>query len=329
MVGGSARGADCGALTILAPRDAAGQRVDRFLAASFPAFSRARIQALIAGGAVHCGEAALLDAATPVRAGERYSLTPPPPAPARPAPQAIPFPILFEDEELLVLDKPAGLVVHPAPGNQDGTLVNALLAHCGAAFAGIGGEKRPGIVHRLDKDTSGLMLVAKSEVAFRRLQKMIAARAVHRTYDALVQGAPKAGSGTIDRPIGRRPGDRQRFGVVPGGRAAVTHWQLRGALGRESWLRLQLETGRTHQIRVHLQSIGLPVVGDPVYGRDPRGAGQLLHAVRLRLAHPVTGEQISLFAPWPADMLEHLEGLCASQHLDFGEVVGQIGREDS
>ena len=312
-------------LTASVPAELAGERFDVALA-RLSGLTRSQAQLLVRQGVALLGGRHAAPSRK-VAPGDEISWPAREPEHLHAEPQDLPLEIVFEDEHLMVVDKPRGQVVHPAAGHRDGTLVNAVLHHVGSLPGG--DLLRPGIVHRLDKDTSGLMLVAKSEVAFRRLQKMIAARAVHRTYDALVQGAPKAGSGTIDRPIGRRAGDRQRFGVVPGGRAAVTHWQLRGALGRESWLRLQLETGRTHQIRVHLQSIGLPVVGDPVYGRDPRGAGQLLHAVRLRLAHPVTGEQISLFAPWPADMLEHLEGLCASQHLDFGEVVGQIGREDS
>ncbi len=319
MVGGSARGADCGALTILAPRDAAGQRVDRFLAASFPAFSRARIQALIAGGAVHCGEAALLDAATPVRAGERYSLTPPPPAPARPAPQAIPFPILFEDEELLVLDKPAGLVVHPAPGNQDGTLVNALLAHCGAAFAGIGGEKRPGIVHRLDKDTSGVMVVAKTEWMMARLGEIFATRTLERAYLALAWGLPAPAAGSIEGAIGRDPRDRKRMAVrATGGKPALTHYRLRQSwFGAVSLLECRLTTGRTHQSRVHLATHGHPLIGDPLYLRRVPGAAkavpaeirarlldfprQALHAAELGFIHPRSGAKLAFSTRPPAD----------------------------
>jgi len=307
------------------PEELSGERFDVALA-RLSGLTRSQAQSLVRdGGARLAGRTA--QPSRKVQAGEEILWVPPEPEHLHAEPEDLPLAIAYEDEHLMVVVKPRGMVVHPAAGHQGGTLVNAVLHHVGALPGG--DLLRPGIVHRLDKDTSGLMLVAKSEQAFRRLQRMIAARAVHRTYDALVYGAPREESGTVDRPIGRRPQDRQRFGVVAGGRRAVTHWQLRLRLGRESWLRLRLETGRTHQIRVHLQSIGLPIVGDPLYGRDAHGGGQLLHAVRLSLEHPVTHQPLSLFAPWPQDMLGHLQGLCRAQQLDFGEVVGEIGREDS
>lgn len=312
-------------LKALVPAELAGERFDVALA-KLAGLTRSQAHALVRQGLAELGGRTALPSRK-VAAGDELTWPPAEPQHLHAEPQDLPLSIVFEDEHLMVVVKPRGQVVHPAAGHRDQTLVNAVLHHVGALPGG--DLLRPGIVHRLDKDTSGLMLVAKSEIAFRRLQRMIAARTVHRTYDALVHGAPRQQAGTIDRPIGRRPGDRRRFGVVAEGRLAVTHWQLRLQLGRESWLRLRLETGRTHQIRVHLQSIGLPVVGDPLYGGDAHAEGQLLHAVRLALDHPVTGQPLSFFAPWPPDMLGHLEELCRAQHLAFGEVVGEIGREDS
>ncbi len=312
-------------LSAQVPGELAGERFDVALA-RLSGLTRSQAQSLVRDGRAQlAGRAA--GPSRRVQEGETILWLPPEPEHLHAAPEDLPLEIAYEDEHLMVVVKPRGMVVHPAAGHQGGTLVNAVLHHVGGLPGG--DLLRPGIVHRLDKDTSGLMLVAKSEQAFRRLQRMIALRAVHRTYDALVFGAPREESGTVARPIGRRPQDRQRFGIVPGGRPAVTHWRLCRRLGRESWLRLRLETGRTHQIRVHLQSIGLPVVGDPLYGRDRHGEGQLLHAVRLSLEHPVTHEALTLFAPWPQDMLEHLHGLCRAERLDFEEVVGEIGREDS
>jgi 23S rRNA pseudouridine1911/1915/1917 synthase len=311
-------------LSAAVPAELAGERFDVALAL-LGGLSRSQAQLL-----ARAGEASLAGRpAAPSRrvaAGEEIRWREPEAQHLHAEPQDLPLEIAFEDEHMLVLRKPRGQVVHPSAGHGAGTLVNAVLHHVGALPGG--DLARPGIVHRLDKDTSGLMLVAKSEIAFRRLQRMIAAREVHRTYDALVHGLPRDEQGTIDRPLGRRPGDRQKFGIVQGGRPAVTHWRLERRFQRESWLRLELETGRTHQIRVHLQSIGLPVVGDPLYGQGA-GAGQLLHAVRLRLLHPVTGEELSFFAPWPEDMLGHLMTLCRGRTEEFAKVVEQIGRTDS
>jgi len=311
-------------LTARVPPELGGERFDVALA-HLAGVSRSQAQSLCRQGLALLGGKAGLPSRR-VAAGDLVTWQEIAPQHLCAEPQDLPLSVAYEDGDLLVVVKPRGQVVHPAAGHPEGTLVNAVLHHVGELPGG--DLLRPGIVHRLDKDTSGLMLVAKSERAFRRLQRMIAAREVHRTYDALVRGAPREAAGTVDRPIGRRPGDRQRFGVVPGGRPAVTHWQLRRRLGPESWLRLRLETGRTHQIRVHLEAIGLPVVGDPLYGRGPQGNGQLLHAVRLALPHPVTGQALSFFAPWPEDMLLRLRQLCLAQHLDPGEVVEEIDRED-
>ena len=298
----------------------AGLRADRFLADAIGAMSRTRVKSLITDGAVLRDGMRLVDPSEPVRSGAHYRLQPPAPAPARPEPQAIPFTILYEDADLIVLDKPAGLVVHPAPGNEDGTLVNALLAHCGDTLPGIGGEKRPGIVHRLDKDTSGVMVVAKTEPALATLSAAFAARDLERRYVALAWGLPAPASGSIEGAIGRDPRERKRMAVVrSGGKAALTHYETRRAWApAASLLSLKLATGRTHQIRVHLAHIGHPLVGDPAYLRRIPAAAkslaaevrgplldfprQALHAARLGFAHPRTGVPMMFETPMPADM---------------------------
>jgi 23S rRNA pseudouridine1911/1915/1917 synthase len=265
-----------------------------------------------------------------VRAGARYALRIPPAIPATPAAEAIPLTILFEDRDLIVLDKPAGLVVHPAPGNQQGTLVNAVLAHAGDDLSGIGGEARPGIVHRLDKDTSGVMVVAKTERAHTALSAAFASRDLDREYLALVWGLPATTSGAVEAPIGRHPIDRKRMAVVGrGGKAALTHWRVeRGYGAAAGLLRCRLATGRTHQIRVHLAHINHPVVGDPVYLRRIPATARLLpeelrtallafprqalHAETLGFRHPVTGEALSFRAPPPPDMADLLARLDAN-----------------
>ena len=305
---------------VTAGPDAAGQRTDRFLADAIGAMSRSRVKALMQEGAVWRDGAALRDPSDPVRPGARYRVQPPAPVPAQPVAQSIRFPILYEDGALLVLDKPAGLVVHPAPGNEDGTLVNALLAHCGDALPGIGGEKRPGIVHRLDKDTSGVMVVAKTEHALATLSAAFAARDLEREYTALAWGCPAPAHGSIEGAIGRDPRERKRMAIVArGGKPALTHYATtRAWMPAAARLSCHLATGRTHQIRVHLASIGHPIVGDPTYMRRipaaartlPEGVRgllldfprQALHATVLGFRHPETGASLRFERPAPPDM---------------------------
>ncbi len=308
-----------GPFVVVAGPDAAGQRTDRFLADAIGTVSRSRVKALIQGGAVLRDGVALHEPAEPVRAGARFIVQPPAPMSATPQPQAIPFAILHEDADLIVLDKPAGLVVHPAPGNQDGTLVNALLAHCGDTLPGIGGERRPGIVHRLDKDTSGVMVVAKTELAMTALAAAFASRDLDRHYLALCWGLPTPGKGDIEGAIGRDPRDRKRMAIVGrGGKAALTHYRVIDTWGAAvSMVECRLATGRTHQIRVHLSARGHPIVGDPVYLRrvpalartlaEPQRSSlldfprQALHAASLGFRHPRSGEQLLFTVPPPDD----------------------------
>ena len=295
-------------------------RADRFLADAIGSLSRSRVKALIEAGQASRDGLLIKDPSESVRAGALYRLHVPPPTPATPQAQDIPLAILFEDADLIVLDKPAGLVVHPAPGNLDGTLVNALLAHAGDDLPGIGGEKRPGIVHRLDKDTSGVMVVAKTDRAHRTLSEAFAARDLDRAYLALAWGLPTEMQGEVSAPIGRHPVDRKRMAVVErGGKAATTRYQVKRAWGTAvALVECRLLTGRTHQIRVHMAHIGHPLVGDPVYlRRTPASAKllpaatrdallafprQALHAATLGFRHPVTKQPLSFESPLPADL---------------------------
>jgi 23S rRNA pseudouridine1911/1915/1917 synthase len=306
-----------GVVEVVAAAGAA--RLDRFLADALPEVSRSRLKGLIESGCVFRDGVAMTDASAAVPAGARYRVMAPAPVDAAPRAEAIPLTILFEDAHLIVLDKPAGLVVHPAPGSPDGTLVNALLAHCGDSLPGIGGERRPGIVHRLDKDTSGVMVVA--ELALARLAAAFAARDLDRAYVAVCWGRPAPAAGEIEAAIGRDPRDRKRMAVVQGGgKPALTRYatERSWAGGAASLLTCRLATGRTHQIRVHLAARGHPVVGDPVYLRRVPAAAKLLspalrgrlldfprqalHAARLGFAHPITGNQLDFERAPPEDM---------------------------
>lgn len=292
---------------------AAGQRLDRALAAALPDLSRARIQALLAEGRVARDGVPIADASARAKPGQSIVIDIPPPVAARPLPQEIPLTIVFEDEEMLVIDKPPGLVVHPGAGNPDRTLVNALLAHCAGQLSGIGGVRRPGIVHRLDKDTSGLMVVAKTDRAHAALAHQLQARTLKRTYNAVVWGRPAPASGRIEGNIGRAPNDRKRMALVShGGKPAATNYRMLRALDHSSLVECRLETGRTHQIRVHMASIGHPLIGDPLYGarRVPKDAPavarafprQALHATQISFLHPVSRVEMCYVSPLAADM---------------------------
>ena len=318
-----------GAWCLIAGSADAGLRLDRFLTQGIGTLSRSRVKSLIEDGYARAQDVVTTDPAASVHEGWRYVVRQPVPAPARPAAQAIPLTILFEDADLLVLDKPAGLVVHPAPGNQDGTLVNALLAHCGDTLPGIGGEKRPGIVHRLDKDTSGVMVIAKSDSAMAGLAALFATRDLERSYLALCWGVPSPSSGEIEGAIGRDPRDRKRMALVArGGKAALTRYRVRSAwAGAVSLVECRLATGRTHQIRVHLAASGHPIVGDPVYLRRIPAAArtlaperrtpllafprQALHATVLGFRHPVTGQDLRFETPLPPDFAALISALNA------------------
>ncbi len=278
---------------------AAGHRLDRALALAVPDLSRVRIQALLAERHVTRDGAVVTDASARARPGQRVTIEIPTPVPANPIAQDIPLTIVFEDEELLVIDKPPGLVVHPGAGNPDRTLVNALLAHCGDQLSGIGGVRRPGIVHRLDKDTSGLMIAAKTDRAHASLAAQLQARTLKRVYHAVVWGRPAPAAGRIEGNIGRDPHDRQRMALVAhGGKPAVTHYKVLRTFKTASLVECRLETGRTHQIRVHMISVNHPLIGDRVYGarRLPQDATeaarsfprQALHATQVTFLHPVT-----------------------------------------
>ena len=293
-----------------------GWRLDRALADAVPTLSRERLKALIKSGSLTRGETALRDPAWKVSGEERLSLAVPAPEAAHNEAQDIPLRIVFEDEHLLVVDKPAGLVVHPAAGNRDGTLVNALLHHCAGRLSGIGGVARPGIVHRIDKDTSGLMLVAKTDTAHEGLAKQFAAHSIGRRYLAIVRGVPREAKGTIDAPLARSSQNRKKIAIVPEGRGkrAVTHWRRLEVLQQAALVECRLETGRTHQVRVHMASIGHPLLGDPVYGggksvhRELLSAldfrRQALHAQGLEFTHPVSKERLSFESDLPPDMQE-------------------------
>jgi 23S rRNA pseudouridine1911/1915/1917 synthase len=320
-------------LTAETDQSHAGQRLDRFLSERLPGLSRTRVQSLIRQGHARLGGAKIEDVTYRVKPGDRFALDLPPAAPTTLEPEDIPLNIVYEDDSLIVIDKPAGLVVHPGAGNPQGTLVNALVAHCGESLSGIGGVARPGIVHRLDKDTSGLMVVAKTDQAHRALAEQFADHgrtgALERGYLALAWGAPSRTHGTIDAPIGRHPTSRTKMAVLPAkGREAVTHWRLLATFGRgegregpiASLIECTLETGRTHQVRVHLAHIGHPLIGDSLYGPGFKSklrklpeplrskvaalGRQALHATHLAFVHPVTRTLLEFNSELPTDLAE-------------------------
>jgi len=329
--------------------DEAGERLDRWLAGRRPEFTRSRWKALVKDGCVSRDGVATDDPSWKVRPGEVYAAAIPEVAPAAPLPEAIPLDVLYEDRHLIVINKPPGLVVHPAAGNWTGTLVNALLAHCGEELSGVGGVARPGVVHRLDKDTSGVLVAAKTDPAHQGLSRLFAAHDIERVYEAAVHGAPRPGVGRVDFPIARAQGDRKRMAALKNGaregKPAVTHYRTLEALGRNraalagdavaARVECRLETGRTHQIRVHLAAIGHPVIGDPIYApRRAAGGGlpglkvsdrpaedaaaaaraftrQALHARVLGFRHPITDEMLQFEAEPPADYASLIDRLRA------------------
>ncbi len=315
---GEAGSSELGPFTV-GPEDE-GERLDRFLARRLPDFSRSRLKQLIEAGRLSAGGATLSEPSRRVKPGQVFRLSLPEAAPAKPEGQAMDLAIVYEDADVIVVDKPAGLVVHPAPGNPDRTLVNALIAHCGDSLSGIGGERRPGIVHRLDKDTSGLIVAAKNDAAHQALSAAFAGRKIERRYLAVVFGMPSPREGEIAGAIGRHPVDRKRMAVVKrGGKPALTRYRVLEALGMgASLVECRLATGRTHQIRVHMASIGHPLLGDPVYGRvtaERRArlgrAGQAalakldrqaLHAASLGFSQPRTGRVLAFESPLPLDL---------------------------
>ncbi|MBY8822878.1 RluA family pseudouridine synthase [Sphingomonas colocasiae] len=297
-----------------------GWRLDRALADAVPTLSRERIKALIAGGKVsNAAGNTVRDPSAKAMAGMAFAIEIPLPEPAHNEAQDIPLEIAFEDEHLIVIDKPAGLVVHPAAGNADGTLVNALLHHCGGSLSGIGGVARPGIVHRIDKDTSGLMVAAKTDRAHEGLARQFAAHSIDRRYRAIVGGHPAPPAGTVDAPLARSPANRKKIAIVAGGKRAVTHYRTIEPLLGAALVECRLETGRTHQVRVHMASIGHALLGDPVYGRPKEAQRillkrldfhrQALHAAHLGFHHPITSATLAFDSKMPADMQELFSSL--------------------
>ena len=300
--------------------EAGGWRLDRALADAVPTLSRERLKALMASGQVSDATGALArDPARKAVAGAAYIVTVPEPTAAHNEAQDIALQVVFEDEHLIVIDKQAGLVVHPAAGNLDGTLVNALLHHCAGHLSGIGGVARPGIVHRIDKDTSGLMVAAKTDRAHEGLARQFHDHSIDRRYKAIVTGRPSPPEGTIDAPLARSPSNRKKIAIVQNGKRAVTHYKTLARLKEAALVECRLETGRTHQVRVHMASIGNPLLGDPVYGRTKpvhkpiletlHFRRQALHAARLGFIHPVTSIALAFDSEMPSDMQELFDTL--------------------
>ena len=289
--------------------EARGKRLDAYLADTLDDLTRSAAANLIETGAVIVnGKTAAKS--YKIAGGETVEVTLPEPEPIDAVPQNIPLDVVYEDSDVIVVNKPSGMVVHPAPGHADGTLVNALLYHCGESLSGIGGALRPGIVHRIDRDTSGLIIAAKNDAAHQSLTAQLSDHTLGRTYECIVTGSLREDAGTVDAPIARHPSDRKKMAVVPGGRNAVTHWEVIARYPGYTHVRCRLETGRTHQIRVHMAYLGHPILGDTVYGNKkevPGLTGQCLHAVGLQFLHPRTGELVRLSCPLPEEFTKMLK----------------------
>ena len=296
-------------ILLRASEESKNQRLDAFLASSLDGLTRSQATRLIESGEVAVNGRAV-GKSYKLAGGEDIAVTLPEPEPVEAVPQDIPLDVVYEDADVIVVNKPSGMVVHPAPGHPDGTLVNALLYHCAGTLSGVGGALRPGIVHRIDRDTSGLIIAAKNDAAHQYLSAQLADHTLARTYECIVVGALREDRGTVDAPIARHPTDRKRMAVVAGGREAVTHWEVIARYPGYTHVRCRLETGRTHQIRVHMAYIGHPILGDTVYGAKkevPGLTGQCLHAVGLRFLHPRTHEVMELSCPLPEEFTRMLQ----------------------
>ena len=296
-------------ILLRASEESKNQRLDAFLASSLDGLTRSQATRLIESGEVAVNGRAV-GKSYKLAGGEDIAVTLPEPEPVEAVPQDIPLDVVYEDADVIVVNKPSGMVVHPAPGHPDGTLVNALLYHCAGTLSGIGGALRPGIVHRIDRDTSGLIIAAKNDAAHQYLSAQLADHTLARTYECIVVGALREDRGTVNAPIARHPTDRKRMAVVAGGREAVTHWEVIARYPGYTHVRCRLETGRTHQIRVHMAYIGHPILGDTVYGAKkevPGLTGQCLHAVGLRFLHPRTHEVVELSCPLPEEFTRMLQ----------------------
>ena len=296
-------------ILLRASEESKNQRLDAFLASSLDGLTRSQATRLIESGEVAVNGRAV-SKSYKLAGGEDIAVTLPEPEPVEAVPQDIPLDVVYEDADVIVVNKPSGMVVHPAPGHPDGTLVNALLYHCAGTLSGIGGALRPGIVHRIDRDTSGLIIAAKNDAAHQYLSAQLADHTLARTYECIVVGALREDRGAVNAPIARHPTDRKRMAVVAGGREAVTHWEVIARYPGYTHVRCRLETGRTHQIRVHMAYIGHPILGDTVYGAKkevPGLTGQCLHAVGLRFLHPRTHEVVELSCPLPEEFTRMLQ----------------------
>ena len=296
-------------IRLRASEESKNQRLDAFLASSLDGLTRSQATRLIESGEVAVDGRAV-SKSYKLAGGEDIAVTLPEPEPVEAVPQDIPLDVVYEDADVIVVNKPSGMVVHPAPGHPDGTLVNALLYHCAGTLSGVGGALRPGIVHRIDRDTSGLIIAAKNDAAHQYLSAQLADHTLARTYECIVVGKLREDRGTVDAPIARHPTDRKRMAVVAGGREAVTHWEVIARYPGYTHVRCRLETGRTHQIRVHMAYIGHPILGDTVYGAKkevPGLTGQCLHAVGLRFLHPRTHEVVELSCPLPDEFTRMLQ----------------------